>query len=322
MSTTPNPKKRLLYDDDQLDPQNVQVESKDEIFTSTAIHDRHSTFIAHFHPASSAFTTTTTKPQALAATIKHLQSHPSFRDASHRVAAWRKRSAQQTLITSSTSHTTSVTVSASKPKAVHVIGSDDDGEKYAGKRLENVLVELDVEGVLVVARWYGGVLLGPVRFSHIESCAREAIRVWKGSSAARGEVKKVKLDDGVSTAMSGGVGDEVQRVKLAKQLVERDVSISVLRDLLVEKTKATTSTAEKDGKQDSSQQSASMIASPKMKVGYSEMPLAKLKQLEKARDATIAFILKQLDKVEEDENKKALEAFMAEVEADDENEGG
>jgi hypothetical protein len=37
---------------------------------------------------------------------------------------------------------------------------------------------------------------------------------------------------------------------------------------------------------------------------YSAMPLQRLRQLEKARDATIGFILKQLDKAEEEEKQR------------------
>ncbi|CAJ0874028.1 5239_t:CDS:10 [Entrophospora sp. SA101] len=52
----------------------------------------------------------------------------------------------------------------------------DDGEKYAGNRVLNLLKSLDVKNVvIIVSRWYGGVMLGPARFDHIEKCAREVL---------------------------------------------------------------------------------------------------------------------------------------------------
>jgi hypothetical protein len=36
-----------------------------------------------------------------------------------------------------------------------------------------------IDGVVIVSRWYGGILLGPARFSHIETCAQEVCRKFK-----------------------------------------------------------------------------------------------------------------------------------------------
>ena len=53
---------------------------------------------------------------------------------------------------------------------------DDDGETAAGGRLLHLLQLMDVWGVLVViSRWYGGIKLGPDRFSIINNIAREAV---------------------------------------------------------------------------------------------------------------------------------------------------
>lgn len=50
---------------------------------------------------------------------------------------------------------------------------DDDGEDAAGGRLLHLLQILDVKNtVVVVSRWYGGVKLGPARFTHINNAAR------------------------------------------------------------------------------------------------------------------------------------------------------
>ena len=52
----------------------------------------------------------------------------------------------------------------------------DDGETYAGNRVLTLLKTLDAKNVVVVVtRWFGGQLLGPVRFEHILKCSREVL---------------------------------------------------------------------------------------------------------------------------------------------------
>jgi len=68
--------------------------------------------------------------------------------------------------------------------------NDDDGEDAAGGRLAHLLDLLGVEDCLVVVtRWFGGVLLGPQRFKLINETARKLIEAqpWfkgRGSGAA------------------------------------------------------------------------------------------------------------------------------------------
>lgn len=53
---------------------------------------------------------------------------------------------------------------------------DDDGETAAGTRILHLMQMMDVWDVLViVSRWYGGVLLGPDRFRIINNAARDAL---------------------------------------------------------------------------------------------------------------------------------------------------
>ncbi|NXD64407.1 IMPCT protein, partial [Eolophus roseicapillus] len=53
---------------------------------------------------------------------------------------------------------------------------EDDGETAAGGRLLHLMQILNVHNVLVVvSRWYGGILLGPDRFKHINNCARNVL---------------------------------------------------------------------------------------------------------------------------------------------------
>ena len=225
------------------------MESPTPIFTSSPIEDRSSKFIAFYSPILAA---------------KELQAHTEFKSASHRVAAWRKPSSQRSL----------------NAQRLLETGHDDDGEKYGGKALEKVLVETDVEGAVVVARWYGGVLLGPVRFDHIKNCARDAIMQW--SQDRERSAKKAKVRE-----------DEVEKERLIQTLPERDQSITVLRDLL----------AEKKNQQSSSAPSGE--SSPAKTPNYATLPLATLQKLEQVRDATIGWILKQIEKVEQTQAEQA-----------------
>jgi putative IMPACT (imprinted ancient) family translation regulator len=235
-----------------------------QLFRSSPIEDRSSTFIAFYSPTLSA---------------KALQGQAEFKSASHRIAAWRKPSNQGALLFHSSS------------QRLYDSGHDDDGEKFAGKRLEKVLQDMNAVGALAVARWYGGVLLGPVRFNHIEHCAREAILESRRAVHQNGfeeqiKPKKIKVDE------------EQDRLALTRTLKERDQSISVLRGLLREKMAVSTEFSGTAGDAQSQ--------TPTKKIDYSAMPLQALSRLEKARDATIAWILKEIDKAEE--RQKAAES--------------
>jgi putative IMPACT (imprinted ancient) family translation regulator len=53
---------------------------------------------------------------------------------------------------------------------------DDDGESGAGKKLMKLLELSKLENVMVVvSRWFGGILLGPDRFKDINNCARSLL---------------------------------------------------------------------------------------------------------------------------------------------------
>ena len=226
----------------------VSPESPSLIFRSSPIDDRSSTFVAFYSPTLAA---------------KELQAHAEFKSASHRVAAWRKPSSQRALTAQCLLET----------------GHDDDGEKYGGKALEKVLIETEIEGAVVVARWYGGVMLGPVRFDHLKNCARDAILQW--TQDRERSAKKIKVRE-----------DEAEKERLIQTLPERDQSITVLRDLLADK---------------SQQASSALIGkSPSAKMlDYSTLPLATLEKLEHVRDATIGWILKQIEKAEKSHKEES-----------------
>ena len=171
------------------------------------------------------------------------------------MTAWRLPSKQQSL----------------NSKPMYETSYDDDGENHGGKTLEKVLIAKDVTGAIMVARWYGGVMLGPVRFDHIRNCANNAIASW-GHKSERA-AKKAKTD--------------AERLQLIEILQERDQSISVLRNLLAEKKRGAASSQE------------NVIPSSPSKVPqYTTMDMTVLERLEAVRDKTIGWILSQIEQVE------------------------
>ena len=57
--------------------------------------------------------------------------------------------------------------------------NDEDGEHGAGKQLSHLLEMRQEDQVLVVvSRWFGGILLGPKRFAYITNCARNTLEEY------------------------------------------------------------------------------------------------------------------------------------------------
>ena len=188
------------------------------------------------------------------------------------MAAWRKPSKQRSL----------------NSQPIFETGHEDDGENYGGKNLEKVLNSKNVSGAVVVARWYGGVMLGPVRFDHIRNCASDAIAQWAEESERAAKRAKTQAD----------------KERLTQVLPERDLSITVLRGLLAEK-KGMAQTASQEAIQ----------GSPARAMDYATMELPVLERLEQVRDKTIGWILEQIEKAEkaQEEASKAAEKAQQEV---------
>lgn len=120
---------------------------------SSTVTKKKSTFVARA-------CTVTSPAQAQACVERLLENNKHAAKASHTISAYRIR----------------------PPSAAETIGEvmyencDDDGENAAGGRLLRLLQAMNVWDVLVVvSRWYGGVKLGPARFSIINNVAREAV---------------------------------------------------------------------------------------------------------------------------------------------------
>lgn len=100
-----------------------------KIYISESIHDRKSVFVGYYSPD-------------LSKKSKELQQRDDVRSASHRILAWRLPSNQRTLLPNA--------------QPVFQSGHDDDGENWAGRKIEKLLEELGISGTIMVARWYGG----------------------------------------------------------------------------------------------------------------------------------------------------------------------
>lgn len=90
------------------------------------------------------------------AVVAVLLEHNKIRAATHNIMAYRIESPDR--------------------PGVFLQDADDDGEAAAGGRLLHLLQVADARGVVVVvSRWFGGILLGPARFGLINNTARRLL---------------------------------------------------------------------------------------------------------------------------------------------------
>ncbi|XP_015426028.1 PREDICTED: protein IMPACT isoform X1 [Myotis davidii] len=150
----------------------AEMEELPPIDHGVPITDRRSTFQAHLAPVVC--------PKQVKMVLAKLYENKKIASATHNIYAYRI---------------------FCEDKQTFLQDYDDDGETAAGGRLLHLMEVLNVRNVLVVvSRWYGGVLLGPDRFKHINNCARSILveRSYAGSpeesSKALGKNKKVRKD--------------------------------------------------------------------------------------------------------------------------------
>ncbi|KAJ6624303.1 ribosomal protein S5 domain 2-type protein [Mycena sp. CBHHK59/15] len=130
--------------------------------TSQEIRDRGSLFVATIYAAPS--------PAQAAACIAHLKNVTHTpKPASHEMSAWRCMVVKAGC------------TGLAGPDDFEVReGSADDGERWGGEKILNVMRKQGIiDAAVVVSRWYGGTMLGPARFSHIETCTLEVCREFK-----------------------------------------------------------------------------------------------------------------------------------------------
>lgn len=143
----------VLYVEDEIEADDLHEDTEDlvpinpfEAWTSSdPITDRKSTFMG--------FATYVDSEEEAFAKLEQLKMDPKIRKGNHVMCAWRIKQDQ-----------------------VKFQDSDDDGETAAGSRMLHLITIMDVWNVMVVVvRWFGGVHIGPDRFKHINSTAREAM---------------------------------------------------------------------------------------------------------------------------------------------------
>lgn len=128
-------------------------------------------------------------------------------------------------------------------------------------------------------------MLGPVRFTHMEMVGREAVAAWRTWEAEQRERER------------RAKAEAFERERLVKELRERDESVVALRGLLDVKNGVSTEGA----------------GAKKVVMDYDSLELGRLRMLDKARDSTIAFLLKQIDAAE----KKAASLSQVKAETQD-----
>ncbi|KAL1745056.1 ribosomal protein S5 domain 2-type protein [Schizophyllum fasciatum] len=173
--------------------------------TSPEIRDRASIFVGHIYRAASA--------AEAARCVAHLRYvvHGA-RPASHEIHAWR---CMQTRAGRS---------GLGGPEDFElVVGSKDDGEQWAGNRILRVMEAHGVlDAVVVVSRWYGGTMLGPARFDHIETCAAEVCQAFK---------KKVEAEEFLTTLTTLDDLLAELRAELAEKLKKPDYASWIEKDI-------------------------------------------------------------------------------------------
>jgi putative IMPACT (imprinted ancient) family translation regulator len=152
--------------------------------TSQEIRDRGSLFVATIYAAPS--------PAQAAACIAHLSNvvHAQ-KPASHEMSAWRCMvlKAGCTGLGGPDDFTVREdSADDGKYSSLHRGFNDTsasfscsfEGERWGGEKILTVMRKQGViDAAVVVSRWYGGTMLGPARFSHIETCALEVCREFK-----------------------------------------------------------------------------------------------------------------------------------------------
>lgn len=128
------------------EPEPVDVDALSGWTMSDPITDRGSTFVGFAREVHSE--------EEVFELISTLKSDRKVARSSHKMVAYRIQNADGTRLSD----------------------CDDDGETAAGGRMLHLLMIMDLWNVVVVvSRWFGGTHIGPDRFKHINTAAREAV---------------------------------------------------------------------------------------------------------------------------------------------------
>ncbi|KAL7277763.1 hypothetical protein ACG7TL_008705 [Trametes sanguinea] len=236
--------------------------------TSQEVRDRGSIFVANVFSATS--------PDEARKAVHHLKhvAH-GHRPATHEIAAWRC----MVLKPGKTG--------LGGPDDFEVVsGYDDDGEKYAGGRVLKVMqAEGVIDAVVVVSRWYGGEMLGPARFDHIELCAREVCRTFR-----------LKDDMATSIATLASLDDILASLRAELASITAENAKTTEADGPVE----TAGSASAAFEGDASRSATPIVRSAKSRPNYTaleeSLDVAKAKRLITARENSIKSVKVALQK--------------------------
>ncbi|XP_006016446.1 protein IMPACT isoform X1 [Alligator sinensis] len=146
-----------------ITPESQEGEELPRIHHGNPITDRRSTFQAHLAPVVS--------PKQVKTVLDKLYENKKIENATHNIYAYRIYC---------------------EDKQTYLQDCEDDGETAAGGRLLHLMQILHVRNVLVVvSRWYGGILLGPDRFKHINNCARNILVEYNYTNSAEESSKQL-----------------------------------------------------------------------------------------------------------------------------------
>ncbi|EPX75126.1 uncharacterized protein SOCG_02601 [Schizosaccharomyces octosporus yFS286] len=234
-------------------------------FMSNLITDRESTFLSYFIPSDD--------PKLLPSYRFMFQECSELKHCNHKMQAWRF------------------------PGEVEAF--NDDGEEYSGQKLLNTLIKESVYGIVVCVRWYGGQLLGPVRFQHIVDTAKGAIQKYKKSF----EEKKQK-----EAWMQATMAQQQQRQPRSLNPLDQKVRQITAKDRTVNLLRKT-------------------LGFPILQeVDYYAKSLSTLEMLLQSRNSMISSLRSQLQKSKETENvedtsstPKEQKATMSEKKVDNDN---
>lgn len=149
------------------------------LFSSAPIRDRDSLFIAHAVPCTSA-----SAAHAFRAYVRQARIPTHLEDADHEIMCYR-------IISLKIGRT-----GEAESDFVVECEKDDDGENAAGAAMREIFIETaTMDAVVVVSRWYGGVMLGPARFDHIKNCTRDVLAQLEHHLAMKELFSKLKLLD-------------------------------------------------------------------------------------------------------------------------------
>lgn len=151
MDQEPDGSASTLKAEDDATPSTAQASTADTWSTSPSVSLKQSTFVAR----ATAITDPSQRPKLLKSLF---EAQPGLRSASHNVWAYRIHPSEKGI--------------SNYPREA----SHDDGESGAGDLLLRVLRETNTMDTLVVmTRWYGGIMLGPDRWRLMRNVVTSAL---------------------------------------------------------------------------------------------------------------------------------------------------